>query len=67
MIIGKLKDSTENEYRAQVDKFLQWCEKNYLILNVKKTKEMLIVFRKKETCIQKLTIKEENVEKCARL
>lgn len=62
MIIGKIVDNNEHEYRAQVNSFVQWCDDNYLNLKVKKTKEIVIDSRKKEKCIEKLTIKEENVD-----
>lgn len=38
-------------YATQVQKFVEWCGENYLVLNVKKTKEMIIDFKKqKYTC-----------------
>jgi hypothetical protein len=33
-------------YRREVEKFVKWCSDNFLELNVKKTKEMIIDFRK---------------------
>lgn len=61
VIIGKIINNNEDEYRSQVSNFVKWCDDNYLNLNVKKTKEMLIDFRKKK-CTQNLVIKEEQVE-----
>ena len=62
MIIGKITDGDEGEYRSQVHNFVEWCDDNYLNLNVNKTKEMVVDFRKKDRCIQNLVIKEEQVE-----
>ena len=62
MIIGKITDGNKNEYRSQVNSFVKWCDDNYLNLNVKKTKEMLIDFRKRERYIKNIVIKEEQVE-----
>ena len=52
----------ESQYRDSVDWFVQWCEDHYLLLNVKKTKEIIIDFRKKKTPLAPLMIKNENVE-----
>lgn len=41
---------------------LRSCDDDYLNLNVKKTKALLIDFLEKEKCIERLTIKEENVD-----
>ena len=32
-------------YRQEVDRFVDWCEKNCLVLNAGKTKEMFMDFR----------------------
>ena len=39
-----------------------WWDKNYLNLNVSKTKEMYIDFRKNQTCPKPVYIKGEAVE-----
>ena len=33
-------------YQSEVERFVNWCDNNYLELNVKKTKEMVVDFRK---------------------
>ena len=40
-----------------------WCDKNYLYLNVSKTKEMCIDFRKNQRCSKQVYIKGEAVER----
>ena len=41
---------------------MNWCDKNYLCLNVSKTKEMCIDFRKNQRCPIPVYIKGEAVE-----
>ena len=47
VITGKILNDDCRNYETQVQKFVEWCTENYLVLNVKKTKEMIIDFRKK--------------------
>lgn len=44
-LIGLLTDD-ETRYRAEINHFYNWCSNNSLILNRKKTEEMIIDFRK---------------------
>ena len=55
--------NNDEHYFSQVAKFVKWCEDNFLTLNVKKTKEMLIDFRRKSTEIPVLNINDEQVER----
>ena len=43
--------TSDSVYFGEVDRFSNWCRDNSLDLNVKKTKEMLIHFRKAPTVI----------------
>ena len=45
VIVGKICNDDSTNYLAQVDNFVEWCKDNYLDLNGKKTKEMIIDFR----------------------
>ena len=49
-------------YRESIASFVKWCEDHYLLLNVKKTKELIIDFRKKKSITQPLFINNEEVE-----
>ena len=49
-------------YREQVQYFTEWCDRNYLELNVKKTKEMVVDFRTSEHVHTPLSIHNEAVE-----
>ena len=44
------------KYSAEVERFSNWCRDNFFDLNVKKTKEMLIEFKKDPTVIPDLFI-----------
>ena len=50
-------------YHKQIENFVNWCDKNYLYLNVFKTKEMCIDFRKNQRCPKPVYIKGEAVER----
>ena len=60
-----LEDMSNSDatYFDAVDKFSAWCKDNYLDLNVKKTKEMLIDFRKTPTNVPSLFIDNVEVER----
>ena len=46
----------------EVSKLLQWCDSNSLELNVRKTKEMIIDFRRVKSTIAPLVIKDQEVD-----
>lgn len=48
VIIGKILNDECDEYVAQVHQFVDWCRSNFLQLNIKKTKEMIIDYRTKK-------------------
>ena len=50
-------------YFNEVERFCAWCRTNYLNLNVKKTKELLIDFRKNHVPVPDLVIVGVNVER----
>ena len=55
---GLIQNSDESAYWGKVERLAGWCSENDLELNVSKTKERLLDFRKKKT----LTIAGEVVE-----
>ena len=55
--------NSDSVYFEQVQNFSLWCKQNYLDLNVKKTKEMLIDFRKNPTQVPPLLIGGVQVER----
>ena len=60
-IRGLLCDS-EDCYLEEVKCFVRWCKKNFLLLNVKKIKEMIIDFRITKNPMRQLEIYDESVE-----
>lgn len=48
-----LKEEAEGYYITTGDNFVEWCKQNDLRLNVNKTREMVIDFRRKKMPLQK--------------
>ena len=64
VFIGKIVGNDHNSYINQVNDFVEWCTTNHLILNVKKTKEMVIDFRTKNRQVpDQLVINNEPIER----
>ena len=59
----KISNDENALYHKQIENLVNWCDKNYLYLNVSKTKEMCIDFRKNQRCSKPVYIKEEAVER----
>ena len=49
-------------YRNEINNIVDWCSTNNLFLNVKKTKEMIIDFRRNKNPIDPILINNEPVE-----
>ncbi len=47
-IIGLISDDEESAYRDEVNTLAQWCQSNNLSLNVNKTKELIVDYRRQE-------------------
>ena len=45
-VISGYLNNDSTEYISAVKKFVDWCERHHLVLNVKKTKEMIFDFRR---------------------
>ncbi|GFR91178.1 reverse transcriptase [Elysia marginata] len=46
---GLITNDEETQYREEINKFVTWCDDNYLTLNVSKTKELKIDFRRSKS------------------
>ena len=55
--------NSHSTFAEQVEKFSTWCTDNYLDLNVKKTKELVIDFRRMPTTVPDLYIDDVKVER----
>ena len=49
-------------YFSVINYFVEWCERHFLLLNVKKTKEIIFDFRIKNNVHQNVAIGSEQVE-----
>ena len=61
-VLGLINIKNEIPYRSEVSKFVQLFNPNHLQLNVNKTKEMVIDFRRKDTEIMPLKLNDKIVE-----
>ena len=59
---GLISNDDESVYRGEVERLVGWCSENNLELNVSKTKEMIIDFRRKKLPLAPLEISGEQVE-----
>ena len=59
---GLIMNDDDSHNEQEVDRFVEWCETNYPVLNVGKTKEMIIDFRQKKPNYRPTIVKGEAVE-----
>ncbi|TKS65279.1 putative RNA-directed DNA polymerase from transposon BS [Collichthys lucidus] len=45
-VVGRIANNDESDYRQEVEHLEGWCTENNLCINVKKTKEMIVDFRR---------------------
>ncbi|KAL0173817.1 hypothetical protein M9458_029785, partial [Cirrhinus mrigala] len=62
-VVGLISRGDEVAYREEVLKLATWCSKNNLALNTKKTKEIIVDFRRHSTDLAPLYINGECVER----
>ncbi|KAK3506669.1 hypothetical protein QTP70_013649 [Hemibagrus guttatus] len=61
-VVGLINKNDESAYREEVQRLTAWCKANNLSLNVKKTKEMVVDFRRAQSDHSPLDIDGSNVE-----
>ena len=62
-ILGLISDSdSETQYFQAIDNFSNWCNKHHLELNVSKTKELIVDFRRGQNSIEPVMIGNDAVE-----
>ncbi len=66
VVLGLIDSVSEQPYFNAINYTLQWCEDNFLNLNVTKTKEMIHDFRQSPPDKKSVTIDSKNVEKVKR-
>jgi hypothetical protein len=63
-LIGLITNNDDTDYLDDIRRFVKYCDDNFLVLNVKKTQEMVIDFRKKKMLVPNaVVIKEVEVER----
>ena len=62
VVMGLICQNDEKPYRDELTKFGNWCQGNNLVLNIVKTKEMIINFRRQKNDIIPLTVHDEDVD-----
>ena len=56
-------DTALCNYHSEIERFVEWCDSHYLLLNVSKTKELVFDFRKSGKIHDPIIIKGEEVER----
>jgi hypothetical protein len=59
---GLITKGDEAVYRHAVGELVEWCDTNHLNLNVGKTKELVVDFRRSRSAIDPIIIKGQPVE-----
>ena len=63
-VVGCISEGQGEEYRALVDNFVEWTGQNHLRLNISKTREIVIDFRRKRKTVPRpLCILGKDVER----
>merc|ERR1712082_280173 len=62
-VVGLIHNNDESSYRDEVSQLTTWCGDNNLILNVEKTKEVVVDFRRTHTQHPPLAINGAAVER----
>ena len=60
-LFGNIANNNDAQYMLEVNEFVNWCDVNYLNLNVKNSMEMFVDFRKDRNEYETLSIKVEDV------
>ena len=47
-VIGQITDDDDTAYREEVENLTSWCQDNNLHLNISKTKELIVDYRKQQ-------------------
>ncbi len=62
-VIGLITDNDETAYREEVSTLTKWCQENHLSLNIDKTKELVVDFRRQSREHTPISIDKTPVER----
>jgi hypothetical protein len=65
-LVGLISNDDSMAYVTQVQEFVSYCEENYLELNVMKTKELIIDFRKCRPSLEPIMINNSEVQRTSK-
>lgn len=54
---------TDTSYQQSVDNLAQWCDDNFLEMNVEKTKEMIVDYKRNRSDVAALQLKGKSIER----
>ena len=63
LVLGTIRDNNCQEYFESIENVTSWCSENKIIINEKKTKELVFDFRKSVQIMQSVLINEAAVER----
>ncbi len=63
MVIGLITDNDETAYREEVSTLSKWCQENHLSLNIDKTKELVVDYRRQSREHTPISIDKTPVER----
>ncbi|KAK3567086.1 hypothetical protein QTP86_009779 [Hemibagrus guttatus] len=61
-VVGLISKNDESAYREEVQWLTAWCKDNNLFLNIEKTKETVVDFRRAQSAHSPLNIDGSNVK-----
>ncbi len=62
-VIGLITDNDETAYREEMSTLTKWCQENHLSLNIDKTKELVVDFRRQSRKHTPITIDKTPAER----
>ncbi len=62
-VVGLITDNDEMAYREEVSTLTKWCQENHLSLNIDKTKELVVDFRRQSRVHTPISIDKTPVER----
>lgn len=64
-IIGRMQGTDDSSYHDDIARTVKWCQENNLYLNDKKTKEVIVDFRKSKNVGQPVNINGTDIERAS--
>lgn len=62
-LVGLISDGDEMAYKDKFQRLVGWCADNNFVLNISKTKQLIVDFRRRKSDLQPIRINGESVER----